>query len=362
MIKRPKLKFTIISFVLIAILMNLIFKRIPEFVEKNYSLGFDKTIRQALSISTGYIPFSFGEFLVIFLFLLLVILVLIVFIKIKNGGALNAILNLVTYLSALYIIFMVFWGFNYNRLSFDKISNLKIEKSSKQDLYLLCEDLIKRANMLREQVNENSQGVMIIPGGYKDVLKRTKIGYDIAEKKYKELGGKYGPPKPILLSRALNYTGITGIYIPFTGEANVNVAVTDLLLPATAAHEAAHQRGFAREDEANYIAYLTCTMHSDYDFKYSGTMLALIYSMNALYDKDNSAYKELVKTYSEGVKKDLQYDSEFWSKYEGKVQDFSDKVNNSYLKSNGQEDGVQSYGRMVDLLLAEYKEKNKLAK
>ncbi len=85
MIKRTKLQLVIISFVPIVILINIIFKRIPEFVEKNYSLGFNKAIRQALSTFTGSIPFSFAEFLVLFLFIVLVILLITIFIKIKNG-------------------------------------------------------------------------------------------------------------------------------------------------------------------------------------------------------------------------------------------------------------------------------------
>lgn len=34
----------------------------------------------------------------------------------------------------------------------------------------------------------------------------------------------------------------------------------------------------------------------------------------------------------------------------------SDKVNDTYLKANKQTDGVESYDRMVDLLMAEYLE------
>jgi hypothetical protein len=145
--------------------------------------------------------------------------------------------------------------------------------------------------------------------------------------------------------------------MPYTGEANVNTNITDFMLPATAAHEMAHQRGFAREDEANYIAYLTCTLNPDVDFQYSGTMLALIYSANALAGADASSYKELYKTYSEGIRRDLKYDYEFWQKYKGKTQEISNNINNTYLRTNGQKDGVQSYGRMVDLLLAEQRKK-----
>jgi hypothetical protein len=154
----------------------------------------------------------------------------------------------------------------------------------------------------------------------------------------------------------MSYTGITGVYFPFTGEANVNVSVPDSDIPATSCHEMAHQRGFAREDEANYIAYLTCKMHPDVDFQYSGTLLALIETTNALYNQDPSAFKELRSKYSDGLIRDLGAINEYWEHYEGPVNEVSNKINDAYLKANNQSDGVQSYGRMVDLLLAEYGE------
>ncbi len=358
MIKNSKIKLAIILLAPLMMILNIITKSYPGFVEKYYSTTINKVIRQVLSIITGVFKISVAEILVPILLIALAASFVIFFIRIKKGGAVNQLVNIFVYASVLYTLFMVLWGFNYNRFSFDKISGLKIEKSSKQELYALCESLIDRANELRTKVNENTQGVMYIPGGYKDVFKRATKGYETASKLYPELGGKYGNPKRILLSEKMSYTGITGIYMPYTGEANVNVNISDYMLPCTAAHEMAHQRGFAREDEANYIAYVTCIKHPDVDFQYSGVMLGVIYSMNALADTDMDMYKQLVKKYSPQVRRDLVYDNEFWQKYKGKVEQVANNVNNTYLKSNGQQDGVQSYGRMVDLLLAEYKAKS----
>jgi hypothetical protein len=119
----------------------------------------------------------------------------------------------------------------------------------------------------------------------------------------------------------------------------------------------AHQRGFAREDEANFIGYLVCKAHKDVDFQYSGYLLATIYSMNALYKYDIDSYNELTAKYNEGVRRDLQNNSEFWKQFEGPIEEMQEKINDSYLKSNKQADGIYSYGRMVDLLLAEYRSK-----
>jgi hypothetical protein len=196
---------------------------------------------------------------------------------------------------------------------------------------------------------------MYLKDGYKGALSRASKGYENISPSYPVFSGRYGKPKGVLTSLGLCYTGIAGIYMPFTGEANVNILVPDATLPSTICHEMAHQRGFAREDEANFIGYLACKYSNDADFQYSGYLLALIYSMNALYAYDEASYYELVKTYSPGLVRDLKYDSDFWKQFEGPAEKAQERINDAYLKSNKQADGIYSYGRMVDLLLAEYK-------
>jgi hypothetical protein len=155
----------------------------------------------------------------------------------------------------------------------------------------------------------------------------------------------------------MSYTEITGIFIPFTMEANVNVDIPDYSIPATMLHELAHIRGFMREDEANYIAYLAGMESDNPDLKYSSTMLALVYSGNALYEQDTELYFKIREQYSEGVVKDIRANSAYWQQYEDTViSTISNKINDTYLKANAQLDGVKSYGRMLDLLLAKYRE------
>lgn len=356
---KTKIKLLIIMLTPAMVLLSILSKGYPKFIERYYSNTFNKIIREVLSLITGLFPFSIAEILYYSLILILIGSFVVLLIRIKKGGFINQLLNIGAYLSTLYVLFMILWGFNYNRLSFDKISGLKIEKSSEGQLLSLCEELVDRANSLREKVQEDSQGVMIIQGGYKSVFRRGAQGYKEASTEFPELAGAYGIPKPVLLSEKMCYTGITGMYMPYTGEANVNVHITDFMLPCTAMHEMAHQRGFAREDEANFISYVACIRHPDADFQYSGIMLALVNSVNALYGKDKDAYKILAGKYSKGVRRDLQNDAAFWEKYRGKIEEVSNNVNNTYLKSNGQNDGVESYGRMVDLLLAEFKSRQK---
>jgi len=101
-------------------------------------------------------------------------------------------------------------------------------------------------------------------------------------------------------------------------------------------------------------------MHPDADFQYSGALLALNHSLNAVYGQDKDAYKELYGKLSDKIKRDLAENAKYHDKYDGPVKEAFTKSNDAYLKANNQKDGEKSYGRMVDLLLAQYREnKNK---
>jgi hypothetical protein len=337
----------------------------PTIVENLYSNGTYKLISQIGSSVTGIVPFSIAEFMVFFTIAFIIsksaeIVKGIVTQRIKfTQFILKSLKNILVFLSFIYFIFVFIWGLNYHRMPFSKIIGLNIRPASTKELEKLCDNLIRRANILRDLVNEDHKGVMKIEGGYSTVFDRAYLGYKNVSQIFPELGGIYGKPKAVLLSRAMSYAGISGIYFPFTFEANVNIEIPDSMLPATTSHEMAHQRGIAREDEANYIAYITCNMHPDPDFKYSGTLLALIHSMNALFKTDRNKYYALKSKFSEGVDRDLAYINKFWQSYEGPIEDASTSLNNTYLKANDQEAGVHSYGRMVDLLIAEYRLKKK---
>ncbi|MCT4542587.1 MAG: DUF3810 domain-containing protein [Vallitalea sp.] len=343
----------------IAILLTNFASSSPDFIEKYYSNGIYPIIGQCLSNITGILPISVAEMGVIFIVVFFVYLVINTIIKLiryehKSKVLINFVRKIVLFISIGYFIFVIIWGLNYYRLPFSQIANLSTHEATVNKLSNLCESLILQANELRNEVKEDKNGVMQIPKGHIDVLERANKGYEILENIYPELRGKYGRAKPVVFSKAMSYAGITGIYFPFTAEANVNKDRTDVLLPATTCHEMAHQRGFAREDEANYIAYLTCKYHPDTDFRYSGIILALIHSMGKLYEYDIDAYEQLKSSYSEGVIRDLQDNSNYWKRFSGPIDRVSTNINNTYLKLNKQKDGVHSYGRMVDLLIAEY--------
>lgn len=333
----------------------------PPFIEKFYSSFFYKIIATVLSSVTGLLPFSIAEFLIISFVAFTVwyfLKTILNLYKLKNKRLLilkTLVINVFSVVGLIYFSFQLLWGFNYQRLTLNKILQLDAHKSSSKELSELCLDLINRSNTLRKDINENDQGVMKLPYDKNYVLKTASQGYDKASLQYPKLKGNYGTPKGILLSSPMCYTGITGFYFPFTNEANINMMQPISFLPFTTAHEIAHQIGFAKEDEANYIAYIACINHLDINFQYSGTFAALSYCLNALWKNDSASYKELILSCSTGVLNDLRYNQTFWEGYSGTIEKIGNKVNDTYLKSQNQQSGTKSYGAMVDLLLAEYR-------
>ncbi|WP_426349853.1 DUF3810 domain-containing protein [Alloiococcus sp. CFN-8] len=354
--RENRVKLIIIGLVPVIYILNIILEGLPEIVEKYYSTTINKFIREALNMITGWLPFSLAELLYYFLVALLIWFVVTTVVGIFKKRFINRFVNLLCYLSILYILFMVLWGFNYQRQPLSDTLGYSSNSFITSDLYNLCDHLIERANILRAEQVEDEKGVTAVPGGYKEVFTRLQDSYKQAGKEYKVFSGHYGSAKAIAISPLMSYTGITGMYMPYTGEANVNYNIPPFMWASTAAHEMAHQRGFAREDEANYIAYLVCSFSEEEDIQYSGVFLALIYSMNAMYREDQESYYQLRDKYSQGLLRDMKYNSDFWDKYQGRAEEISNNINDSYLKGNRQEDGVKSYGRMVDLLLAEYRD------
>lgn len=170
--------------------------------------------------------------------------------------------------------------------------------------------------------------------------------------KYESLQGFYPRPKKLIVSEILSYQSLTGVYAPFTVEANYNGDMQPYNIPFTACHELSHLRGFMQEQEANFIAFLACEHAERIDFQYSGYLMAWIYSTNALYRADHEVWQEVRSGLDQSVEPDLEANSRFWDSYEGKVSEVANQINDTYLKANGQSDGVKSYDRMVDLLVS----------
>ena len=332
----------------------------PSFTESVYSRSIYPIITQGLSTLTGLLPFSLAE-LLLYAFILSIVVYLIFMIvaalRAKHTWwqtLINRLIILLSAFSMVYALFVGLWGFNYARQPLSDSLGLDASPATVNELAATCEALIKEANALRADVPQSEDGVFAPDLSKTDIMIRIPAEYNNAASQtgHQFLGGSYGRVKPVLYSQGMSWSYLCGIYFPFTAEANVNSDAPNLLFASSCTHEEAHQRGFAREDEANFLAYYVLSYSDNSSMRYSGTMLALIHAMNALYSADSDRYYELRGTYTSGLDADLQANGAYWEQFESEVSETVTQVNNTYLKANMQEDGVKSYGRMTDLLIA----------
>jgi hypothetical protein len=319
-------------------------------------------VARTVSLVTGLFPFSVAEVLLVAGVLGAVVWAVR---RLRRGGKgfrardlLRALARLAGVAALAVLAFDLLWGYNYDRASVSAMLGYDLTPAPAADLAGLSGDLLSQSAALREGLPEDGAGALRLPDGRRGALARATRGYDaLAAAVRLPMPALSAPPKLVLLSPWMSYLGISGIFIPFTGEANVNGTVPEWEIPFTAAHELAHQRGFAREEEANYVGYLACLAHPDRDFQYSGTFRAGLYALSALARADRNVYGELRGSLAPPLRRDLAALFAWQRRYESRLGEVQDKVNDAYLKTQGQADGVRSYGRMVDLLLAERRAK-----
>ena len=248
----------------------------------------------------------------------------------------------------LFFIYTMACGINYHRTSFAKEAGIPDAEYSQEELVQLAEYLTEEVNELADTVPRTKEGIFVLKG---NTEKEAVRSMEHLAETYSVLEGYYPNPKPVWISEILSYQHLTGVYSPFTIEANYNADMTDYNIPFTMCHELSHLRGFMSEDEANFIAYLSCIKSESEEFRYSGFLSGWLYVTNALYGENTEKYEELCERLNINALKDLQANNSFWDKYDGITAEVADRVNDIYLKANRQIDGVKSYGKVVDLML-----------
>lgn len=262
----------------------------------------------------------------------------------------------------LLLVYALNCGINYYKQPFSTYLDLEITGYTKEQLYDLCEFLTHQLNEAAGQMEAEllqngleSKNGLPTPADWKQQRLWQKACVDAMESlgnTYPQLSGFYPSPKPVSVSWILSVQQLSGIYSPFTVEANYNRQMTSYAIPHTMCHELSHLKGFMREDEANFIGYLACIGSQDVSLRYSGYLTGWYYAVAALAKVDMEGYYEMWQLVHPMVQQDIRKDIVFWQQYEGKVAETATKVNNSYLKMNDQKEGIRTYGRMVDLMLA----------
>jgi hypothetical protein len=267
----------------------------------------------------------------------------------------GALLGAVCIGLTVYVGFCYLWGVNYYVDSFQDKSGVVAQKVSVEDLQAVTAYFARQLSETADQVTRDEAGLFAVPR--EELLAQSVHAYDETARQFPFLAFDDRPPKAVRFSRLMSRLDFTGVYCPFTGESNVNVDSPACLLPATIAHELAHQRGVSSEQECNFLAILSATTCGDAAYAYSGWLLGYIYLGNALYGEDPALWEPVYRALPETVRADLADNNAYWSQFQDSaVKQVSNQVYDSFLKGYGEEQGLKSYGTVVDLLVVYYGE------
>ena len=143
----------------------------------------------------------------------------------------------------------------------------------------------------------------------------------------------------------------SGMFSPWTSEAQYDAGLPDASLPFTAAHELAHARGYAREDEANLLGFAAGLACGDDYVRYGVLRAGFSYVNKALRSFDKAAAQDLRALLPEGVRADWRAISAHWERKPELTLAAGGRTYDAYLRSQGVSEGRRSYSRVVKLLV-----------
>lgn len=328
-------------------------ERFSDFFNESVS----SPIRAFMAALTSWIPFSFAEALVILLPFIAVYAIVAYICRKDNSWsfAIRFMLCTLAVLMVIYILFVVMFASGYRGSTLDKKMSLDKTAVSTDELYDTMKTVVAELNLLAGKVGYSSDGSSKMPYSLNELNDKIVEAYDAVREDYPFISNFKSRFKPVVLSPLMTYMHISGVYSYFTGESNVNTNYPDYVIAYTAAHELAHQRGIARENEANFVAYLVCISSDDDYLRYSGYLNMYEYLASAMRKASKEKYKEIYSSLEPDVRGDLIAYSKFFEKYRNSVASaVSGAVNDAYLKVQGTE-GTRSYGLVVDLAVAYHK-------
>ena len=325
-------------------------------IERLYCSSIYPGVGSALRLIFGWIPFSIGDVLysalIIYLIWKIVKLIRLLFQKkvTWNSFGRGALKFLLVFLS-IYIVFNLIWGLNYNRAGIRSQINIKREKYSREELIAVNEIILAKINACKESVINNK--VEYPTNG--ELYLKTDLAYEHANHVYSFLKYSHKSIKTSFFGWLGNYMGFTGYYNPLTGEAQVNTTVPDFLKPYICVHEVAHQLGYAKENEANFVGYLVASTSNDSSLLYSTYFDLFLYANRNLYMVDSAQAHYFSKQLNPAVKNDIRVLRTYLEKYENPIEPAIRWMYGKYLQANEQPSGVMTYNEVIADLIAYYR-------
>jgi len=248
----------------------------------------------------------------------------------------------ITTAAFVYLWFLVLWGFNYGRPPLESVLAYDAARVTPLAVRALAEQAVREANGTYSAAHA---------AGFPAIAETPRALADALHAVEKELG-RVRPtvlavPKRSWLSPFFRASGVSGMVAPFFLETLINPDLTGPERPAVLAHEWAHLSGFAPESDASYVGLLAA-LRADPASQYSAWLELVSEAASQLQpvtqrlvlaplDPGPRADQDAIRQRLQALVRPVERAA--WNTYD------------QMLKSQGVEDGVRSYSRVVQLLI-----------
>jgi hypothetical protein len=336
--------------------------RMPDLVERVYTGGIWPLLSRPLSLLTGLLPVALGELLLVACMLWLTLL----FGRAVNDAvrrrrrwrnALAGGLHRVARDSGIIVmLFYVLWGFNYARPPFAARAGWPAWAGA---------DAGELAALAAQAVDASNQAYLAIHGtadaGVPTALPADTRALEAAIDEGWVRAARLLSLPPIAAApfgRAkwpwttlLQRFGILGAYFPFTAEANLPRGLPAMSVPATMAHEKAHQRGSTSEAEAGFLGFVASALAPHPLSRYSAAMSARSQLLTGLFAVDPAAARRIGAQLLPGPRRDIAALRDWFGRYNSFVMAVGSALNDRYLRANRVRGGTDDYARAAWLLV-----------
>ena len=314
-----------------------------------------RTLQDILSGWSGSVDFLLWQLLAVALAVVILASLVVVIVTKRSligwgGWVLSAV-------SLVYLLHTLLWGLNYHAGPLSDDIRMDVSQYTLEEMVDATEYYRDRANVLSQQVKRDQNGNVTYPE-FETMAGRAYMGYQrlVYDRSYPIFAGSTLPVKKLGWADMYTSMGITGVTFGITGEAAVNPQIPQVLLPFTMCHEMAHRMCIATERDANFAAFLACSVHPDLEFEYSAYFMAYRYCYNAIASVKTvaavQAASDLAAGVNEALNRDLvSYDNFFRTHQDDAATTIANSANDAYLRTSGDSAGIASYSQVCDLLV-----------
>lgn len=327
------------------------FKNNPRIVEEYYSEFIYQYIFKFYSMLFSGFSIAIGDLLVL-LALISSIIYFIFFFRFK----INDFINVFAVISISIFLFYSLWGLNYFKTPL--LSKLDIGEIKYESLQTTLDRLIDDANEAHLLLGDEDSTLENLEFDKEKIISELKL--DNIKKFDKISTTKFA--KKSIIPKIFLYQGVSGYINPFTLEAIVVEEIPSIDFSITVLHEQAHQLGYAAEEDANFLAFISSINNQDPLIKYSGYVFGLSYLLNEIQINHNDDLSSFTDKINSGIIEDINSRRKFWQKYSNNIiNSLQNILYDFYLKSNNQKAGIASYSRIVNHIINYYENDRSLS-